>query len=180
MEDKLDIIAKQLVENKYCDNKILLESLSNFQKFCLNKVYNMNFEKVYGYTDEYVWFESCGFGYIKVIQYFIDNGVDVNMQEHDKSSEEHDKSSALITAAWNTNFDLVKFLLQQPYIDVNIQDCTGNTALIFACWFDDISIVYLLLQHQDIDINIKNVNGKTALDKAVNFEIKQLLENHGR
>jgi len=173
MEDKLDIIAKQLVEEKSEDVIKLYNSLTDIDKFYLNKFHNMNFKTFKTYSDEELWFESSRKGYIKTVQHFIDKGIDVNLQSKYGST-------ALIIASFYGKNDVVKLLLQHPNIDVNLQDSYRNSPLIYASFRGDVEIVKNLLQHKDIDISLKNDKGETALNLAETDEIKELIKNHGR
>jgi ankyrin repeat protein len=173
MEDRLDIIAKQLVDNKYCDNKNLLEYLNLFDKFCLNKFYNMDFHVGKTFSDLELCFESCRQGYIKVVQYFIDKDINVNIQDDYTQT-------ALITASLFGKVEVVNILLQHHDIDVNIHGMFGNTALMFASKYCEVEVVKLLLQQPDIKTNIQNNNGKTALDLTTSDEIKELIKNHDK
>jgi len=65
-----------------------------------------------------------------------------------------------------TNLDKIRQLLNQHYINVNIQDEYGNTPLLKATRKDRRDIVELLLENK-ADPNISNVNGYTALFWAI-------------
>ena len=68
----------------------------------------------------------------------------------------------MIIASKFGNVDVVKLLLQQPKMNVNIQDKFNNSALIEASIEDDVEIVKLLLQQPNININLKDNLGYIA------------------
>lgn len=102
--------------------------------------------------------------------------------EKNKSScminfRDHVGSTALIHAT-DGKIEIVKALLKNPYIDVNIKNINESTALIEASRDGHTEIVRELLSHPNIKINIKDQHGDTALMKACIFghvEIFKLL-----
>lgn len=92
-----------------------------------------------------------------------------------------DKYTALMhSSKWGLT-DIVQKMLQNPQINVNIQDSKNETALHLACYTQKTDVVELLLQHPNIDVNIKNYNNETALyfacDKGNIDIVELLLEN---
>jgi len=174
MEDKLSILAKQLVENKSEDMIKLYNSLTNFDKFCLNKFYNMDFKNIKSYSDEELWFDSSHTGYVKIIQHFIDKGIDVNCKDSDNYT-------ALTNACFKGNIEVIKLLLQHPSIDVNPQDSHGYTSLMWSILSVEYEVIKLLLQHPNININLQDSLGWTALTHAYieyNDEVVVILLQH--
>ncbi|GMG16917.1 unnamed protein product [Aspergillus oryzae var. brunneus] len=92
-----------------------------------------------------------------------------------------DGKSALHLAVDNNDHNLVKLLLDQPGIDVNIQDNVENsTPLHNAVELARESIVKLLLGQQGINPNVRDSYGDTALHIAAKFgdpSIAKLLLN---
>lgn len=81
-------------------------------------------------------------------------------------------------SATNDRVEIVKFLLDEGYCDVN-DTSVGITALMFAARDSTPEMVQLLLDY-GADKNIKSTDGKTAYDYAVQFNNKDiiaLLEN---
>ena len=203
----IDYIAKQLVENKTEDCVELFNILTDFDKYCLNKFYNMNFKTVNIYQDYFLWFRSSVKGYVKICKYLIDTGININMTEHTGDSaltnasdydnveivklllkqpsievnlQNNCNSSALILASYKGDVEIVKLLLKHPKININLQNRYKSSALILASIDCNVEVVKLLLQHKDIDTTLKDVDGKTALDLTTSDEIIELIENHGR
>ena len=171
--NRLNKIAKKLVEEKTKDNIELFKVLDDFDKFCLNKFYNMNFEIVETYSDETILFEASKNDYAEVVEYLIGKGININIQDKDKWSP-------LLIASINNSLEVIKLLLQQPNIDVNLRNSHLSTALIIASKYGHINVVELLLQHENIDVYIKDDVFKIALQYAKTDKIEQLLIKYGR
>lgn len=80
----------------------------------------------------------------------------------------------------NENVEIVKLLLLNDKLDINVINIIGNfddktTALHLAMHINNSEIGKLLLEKKDIDINIEDFQGKKPIDYAKNDEIKQLL-----
>jgi len=67
--------------------------------------------------------------------------------------------------------DIVKLLLDCPYININHQNKHGSHALISAVMFGDshIECIELLLGHPGLNINLQNNSGVTALTFASRY-----------
>jgi ankyrin repeat protein len=78
---------------------------------------------------------------------------------------------------------MVRELLKQNKVDVNIMDDDGETALIVASKKGHLEVVRALLDHDDVDVNIEDNDGCTALDVARNNDnqdVAHLLEERMR
>ena len=75
--------------------------------------------------------------------------------------------TALHVAAENDHEDVVKLLLQQPGIDVNVRDSDGRTALHYTAYNTRGSVAAILLQHPSVDVKATDNKGQTALHSAV-------------
>jgi ankyrin repeat protein len=104
----------------------------------------------------------------------IESGLDIN---HVTSFG----NSILMEAINNRNIMLVKYLLEQPGIDVNIQNKNGDTALMYYISENlDTSIFDLLLNikhiniyiKEEININLQNCMGYNAIMIASNNSIR--------
>ena len=108
---------------------------------------------------------------IDYIKFLIWAGADVNhmaVMPYADDSKHYRKISPLMMHAIDLGqIEIVKFLLQQPGIEVNKTDIHGETALIKAAWSNQAEIVRLLLQHEDIDVNKAEPYGRTPLQWAV-------------
>jgi uncharacterized protein len=95
---------------------------------------------------------------------------------------DHTKSLKLIEAAKNGKVSVVRELLQQPRIDVNICDKRHLSPLIWAAKNGHLEVVGLLLNTNKTDINSMGAWGETPLNRATYHgysEIVQLLLIHG-
>ncbi len=107
---------------------------------------------------------------LDTIKYLLLNGADINA----KNSQGYTSLMFASTIAWRE--DIVKLLLSQSYIDVNIQDPYGNTALILAAVRGAKNIVKILLLHPSININVKNNNGDEAVILAKRYGHKNIVK----
>ena len=85
------------------------------------------------------------------------------------------KENALTYAAHYSNYNVVEYLIEENYFDVDSKDSAGNTALIVATKNNETQIIQLLLQ-LGADKSIKDAEGKTAYDYAVELELVDFTE----
>jgi ankyrin repeat protein len=149
----LDVKAKQLVENKYVENENILKSLTDFDKFCLNKFYNMNFENIYVYSDEFVWLESCRKGYVKVVQHFINKSINVNIKNNLGYT-------GFMIACFNVNVKIVELLLQQKHIKTYIVIGEGDVIISYK---RNKEIQQLLKSHKKSNSIIERIKRSSIL-----------------
>jgi ankyrin repeat protein len=62
--------------------------------------------------------------------------------------------------------DVIERLLQDPTIDINLTDSSGNTALIVAARYNHEKVIRRLLNHAPVDVSAHNQKGETALVEA--------------
>ncbi|ETW02556.1 hypothetical protein H310_06038 [Aphanomyces invadans] len=88
---------------------------------------------------------------------------------------------SLLVAATTGQVEVVRTLLAQHDIQVNVQDDLGISALMLACDGGHLEIVRLLLAHPDIDVNEQDAEGMTPLMSAVmsdQVDVVQALLDH--
>ncbi|OUM67236.1 hypothetical protein PIROE2DRAFT_58917 [Piromyces sp. E2] len=88
---------------------------------------------------------------------------------------------ALVSSAAEDDEKIVRMLLKQPNININIRDDKGFTALMRAVQGGHSKMVKLLLEEPGIDVNLKNEDGDSALvNAAVNchLDIVRMLLEH--
>jgi len=61
---------------------------------------------------------------------------------------------------------VIEYLLQDPRIDVNVQQHQGCTPFYVACWRGDVALVTMLMAHQGIEVNVESYEGVTPLTVA--------------
>lgn len=86
--------------------------------------------------------------------------------------------TALMWASIHSNIEIVKLLLKQPLIDVNVQNDFGKTALMLATRYD----IYVALLEYKANMDLRDEDGKTALMKAIpdgNADVPKLLIDAG-
>lgn len=64
------------------------------------------------------------------------------------------------------NFGLMRRLLDDPRIDVNVKDNVGDTILHDVCRRQLINLIKVFLERDDIDVNAQNDDGETPLMTA--------------
>ena len=86
---------------------------------------------------------------------------------------------------WAVSFkhnSIVKLLLDQPAVDVNVKDDNGRTALHWAAWNNNAEGARMLLLHKDFNsANVTDNGDRTALMVAVynsNEEVLRELVDH--
>ncbi|SLM40444.1 P-loop containing nucleoside triphosphate hydrolase [Lasallia pustulata] len=153
---------------------------------------------------------ACKRGYIKTVSTLLECGADVNIRSNRGStaileaiSYDHPRivhlltkkpldvnkvypnrseRTALMVAVLNQSESIVRQLLHQSDIQVNMQDSLGYTALSLAATTRSNAILELLLNCHDIEVNSQNENGATALIIAAEYGndgmVRQLLEHH--
>ena len=84
-------------------------------------------------------------------------------------------------AAQNGSISVVNVLLASPKIDVNLQDCDGQTPLHFVCIHTHQEAFCSLMEMSSISTNLKNKMGNTPLMEAIlsnnMFAVRALIAN---
>ena len=97
--------------------------------------------------------------------------------------DESSGATALISAAWHGNDEIVNALLQGG-ADVNVKDGAGYTAILRAVQNKHDEIADLLLAQPNVDVNAHGSNGPTVLMsyvwRAQESTVKKLLERGHR
>jgi ankyrin repeat protein len=94
-----------------------------------------------------------------IMELFVKYGVDINMQHQGHGSVLH-------LAAWNGRHNLVKFLVKQPTIKVDVTDTDGETPLMKAAFWGYAKVIKILAKH-GADVTKKDNANRTALDYAL-------------
>ena len=119
--------------------------------------------------------ELAGNGELAEVRSALVRGEDVN-------SRGTKGTTALMWAVWNNHNSIVKLLLDQPAVDVNVKDNDGWTALHYAAISNNAEGARMLLLHKDFNsANVNDNNGDTALMWAVrcrNEEVLRELVSH--
>lgn len=126
-----------------------------------------------------LWIDAAEKGYLDVIKMLVTD-VDINAMGRIHGY------NALMWAVMEGHKDVVKFLLEQPNINVNLQNRDGVTALMIAVINHRKTISKMLLQlpatHEvdgslpSIDVNIQENYGYTALMYACKYENSSIIE----
>ncbi|WP_425386556.1 ankyrin repeat domain-containing protein [Wolbachia endosymbiont (group A) of Barypeithes pellucidus] len=75
----------------------------------------------------------------------------------------------------NLSLELIKCLINQPGLDVNVRGLNGKTPLHCAIEFDELSMVDLLLTKKNINPFVEDNDGRTSIDEvnAVRYLIRK-------
>ncbi|WP_353283592.1 ankyrin repeat domain-containing protein [Wolbachia endosymbiont (group A) of Pogonocherus hispidulus] len=76
----------------------------------------------------------------------------------------------------NLSLELIKCLINQPGLDVNVRGLNGKTPLHCAIEFDELSMVDLLLTKKNINPFVEDNEGKTSLDYAKEGKKAEILQ----
>jgi len=144
---------------------------------CIHNLYQLSPEeiRILDQYEDFSWFFATRSGYTKVLEIWINRGVDVNKQNHVKST-------ALISSSCGGLIDCVEFLIKSG-ANVNHQNSYGYTALHWACDKGHIQIIKLLL-NAGADANIKNKYGDIPRHWAIRYnrknknDVLEILDNH--
>ncbi len=76
----------------------------------------------------------------------------------------------------NLSLELIKCLINQPEVDVNVRGLNGKTPLHCAIEFDELSMVDLLLTKKNVNPFVEDNDGKTSLDYAKERKKAEILQ----
>ncbi|WP_253303083.1 ankyrin repeat domain-containing protein [Wolbachia endosymbiont of Phyllotreta cruciferae] len=76
----------------------------------------------------------------------------------------------------NLSLELIKCLINQPGLDVNVRGLNGKTPLHCAIEFDELSMIDLLLTKKNINPFVEDNDGKTSLDYAKEGKKAEILQ----
>jgi len=87
--------------------------------------------------------------------------IDINQKEQNELGY-----TPLILACRSGNVEIVKLLLNQKRIDVNLESYSGTTPFLWACFHEKMDIVEVFLKNNQVDINKEDNCGCTPLIRA--------------
>ena len=111
-----------------------------------------------------VFLRACQNGILSQIAQNLFNVVDTSDTLDTNVVEKVDGNTGLILAVRENHEDVVRFLLENTDIDVNVANKFGYTALMLAAQNGNTNIINMLLQQPDIDIDLVNKAGRKAED----------------
>merc|ERR1712012_934830 len=113
--------------------------------------------------------ELCRDGKLAEVRAALARGEDVN-------SKDSYGQTALTRAVENKHNSIVKLLLDQPAVDVNVKDINGWTALHIAACHNNAEGARMLLLHKDFNsANVTNIGGYNALMIALCYRSEEVL-----
>lgn len=78
-------------------------------------------------------------------------------------------------AAYAGRIEIVRILLKQPLINVNLQNAQGETALIIALKNRHEEVAKILLQHPSIDAAIIDSKGNSAISLSRSADLQDTI-----
>ena len=113
--------------------------------------------------------ELCESGNLADARRLLARGEDVN-------NKDYLGTTALMQAVMYNHNSIVKLLLDQPAVDVNVKDKWGRTLLHIAAKNNNAEGARMLLLHKDFNsANVTDNNGDTALMWAVRCRNEEVL-----
>ena len=114
--------------------------------------------------------DLAGDGKLAEVRLALALGEDVN-------SKDSNGNTALMHAVLCKHNSIVKLLLDQPAVDVNVKNIRGWTALHRAASANNAEGARMLLLHKDFNsANVTNNNGSTALTIAVRYKHNSIVK----
>jgi len=114
---------------------------------------NPNLENQFGYS---ILFYAAKHGNLKLIKIYLAAGADIN-------GKDQNSNTVLIYAYYFKQDAILKYLLTQPNINVNIKGKNGNSIWMLAIADWRVPIIELLLDTKTDIINNKDLRGLSAL-----------------
>lgn len=124
--------------------------------------------------------------HIEIIKYIIENKLFKSIEEkvNDKNKRDGGATAFLLALKYNTNIDVIKFLLDQK-VDYTAMDNDGRCSLIYAVYNKNADVIKFVLENNLYvgGINKSFVMGWTAAHVAAyanpNLNVLELLVSHG-
>jgi len=134
-----------------------------------------------GMTDVMAACEEKYEDYVESIKLVMaDQRWDPSLVNYDNGREYHNNAALIIAVHNQCDVEILKLLLDQPGVDVNIRDGGGRTPLLLAVGGSQ-EIMSLLLAHPDIELDVVDNTGNTAVILACSKNspenLKLLMEN---
>ena len=132
--------------------------------------------------DSLLW-NLCYKGNIEEVRAALGRGEDVNCLNNNSNIYSHRlQQTGLMLAVMNKHNSIVKLLLEQPTVDLNLTDHQGYTALHYAANHNNVEAVQLLLADSRFhSVNLKDSHGKTPVMNAIfykkNGALRELVAN---
>jgi ankyrin repeat protein len=119
----------------------------------------------YGYTPLLLAVQEGSIGVLKVL---LEHGVDINAKGYDMT--------ALVCAAQHEQWEIVRMLLQEDDIDINLKSTDGKTLLSSVIENGEMEVLEILLERDDVEIDSKEDDGSTPLLLAAYHARKDMVE----
>ena len=170
--NKIDINIKEITEKINSINTLLLSIQDDQKNIIQGQRMNENI------------FEACKEGKLETVKWLIENAYikkDIKAEKNNSKLNVYEGDTPIHAATINGHLSIVKYLIEEQNVDINIQGWHERSPLHYACENDHILIVDYLLSH-GADIEGKDISRKTPLHFAANCgkkRIVQCLLSHG-
>jgi len=108
---------------------------------------------------ELEFYNACEQGKLDDIKNLINQNIDLCNWQNSKD----DMRTPLMVACASNQIDIVKFLLKQPFIDINQQKVDDVTSLIIVCCCEYNAIVELLIKDNRVVVTAIDIYHQTSL-----------------
>ena len=117
---------------------------------------------------------ACQFGLLKLCEELIDKNVDIN-------AKNNIGDSPLIVTCRHSHFEVIKLLINNPYIEIDLVNEAGDTFLHALCRSSSCSsrMVLYVLEVTQFNPNVRNVAGLTPIQLTSNPDIIHELVRFG-
>lgn len=102
------------------------------------------------------WFDALNANNIEAMKACIEKGIDVNIRDKYNTNDLLINTTALLIAVYNNNQEIVRLLLQNPRVDVNVFHEEVKTPFIRAILNRNEAISAMLLTREDLDPNLQD------------------------
>ncbi|KAF0820538.1 MULTISPECIES: ankyrin repeat domain-containing protein [unclassified Cytobacillus] len=107
--------------------------------------------------DSLALFEAAKNGDLECLKAFIENGINMNLQDKKKRT-------AILIASMNKHYDVVRYLAESG-ADINLQDQTSLNPFLYGCIHGDLKLVKIMIS-AGADINLLTRFGGVGLTPA--------------
>ena len=118
---------------------------------------------------------ACAYGWMECVQLLLSAEASVN-------STNSWKISCIEIAMLKNHFGIVKYLLNNTEVDINIRFDRGNTLLIhsiIALNEKTFSEVEYLVKEKKADVNLQNIDGKSVIHMLAEYTFEKYIERNG-
>ena len=140
-------------------------------KLLILRMCDINVRDAHGNTPLHL---ACNFGILKLCEQLLQMNCDIN-------AKNDNGETPLLVACKHCQFGVIKLLINEPHIQINVTNHAGDTLLHVLCQSSSCSsrVVLYILEVTQCDPNVSNAAGKTPLQLTSNPNIVRELIRFG-